>query len=112
MLLIEFLNRNPVKSRLLKLAAGRICEHCGNDFPLVLLVVHVINQTTVADPESIDLQREVLVLCPGCHRLFHSKPIAEVIQRELARYRPRTVKNAMRTVLGVPPRTYVPPQTT
>lgn len=107
----EFLNVNPFKSRLLKLAAGGACEHCGEMYPVALLEIHVIYPRTMTDTGRTDLQKEVLVLCPECHRFFHRRPVQESMQRELIRYRPRQVKAAMRQVLGTRPRTYIPPLT-
>jgi len=107
----EFERVNAVKSRLLKLAAGGRCEHCGEAYPLVLLEIHVIDRNTDAGTDHIDLQKEVIILCPDCHRFFHARPVEESIQRELVRYRPKEVKAAMRRILGSRPRPYVPPET-
>jgi hypothetical protein len=107
----EFLNVNPVKSRLLKLAPGGACEHCGEAYPLALLEIHVIDPRTRADSDRHDLQKKLLVLCPGCHRFFHKRPVQESMQRELVRYRPQEVKAAMRRIMGTRPRRYFPPET-
>ena len=107
----EFLHVHPVKSRLLKLAAGGACEHCGETYPLSLLEMHVIDPRTGAEGDRPDMQKELLILCPECHRFFHARPVQESVQRELVRYRPQKVKSAMRRILGTRPRTYVPPET-
>ncbi|HOT04144.1 MAG TPA: hypothetical protein PK069_08195 [Methanolinea sp.] len=107
----EFQNLNAVKSRLLKIAAGGVCEHCGEAYPFALLEIHAIYPRSRADTACPDLQKEVLILCPECHRFFHARPVQVSIQRQLVRYRPKKVKTAMRQVLGYQPRSYVPPET-
>ncbi len=107
----EFERVNAVKSRLLKLAAGGRCEHCGEAYPLVLLEIHTLDPRSRAETACPDLQKEVLILCPDCHFFFHARPVEESIQRELVRYRPKEVKAAMRRILGSRPRPYVPPET-
>ncbi|MCU0633148.1 MAG: HNH endonuclease [Methanolinea sp.] len=109
--MLKILKRNSVLSWRLKLAAGAICEHCGNAFPLSLLEIHVIDQTKKTEAGQSELQKELQVLCPECHRFFHSRPVEEYVQRELVRYRDRKVKIAMRQALGIRPRTYIPPET-
>lgn len=106
-----YLNENPVKSRLLKLAAGGMCEHCGEATPLALLDVHVIDPHTTADTERPGLHKEIIILCPACHEFFHARPADISMQRELVRYRPKEVKAAMMGILGSRPRHYVVPET-
>ncbi len=77
----------------------------------MLLEIHVIDRNTDAGTDHIDLQKEVIILCPDCHRFFHARPVEESIQRELVRYRPKEVKAAMRRIMGTRPRRYFPPET-
>ncbi len=108
MLLSEFLDDNPVKKKQLKLSTGNRCENCSFEFPLPSLAVHLIDNPPDID-ETRDPSKHVLILCPRCLRSFASGKVDESMQRELVRYRPASVRKAMRAVLGYRPRIYTPP---
>jgi hypothetical protein len=109
MLLPGYLKKHPVKEKLLKLSTGGTCENCSTTFPLALLAIHVIGRPPDIESGSRDLQKHLLVLCPGCLRSFRSGNAADSQQRELVRYRSAEVRKAMRAVLGYRPGKYVPP---
>ncbi len=110
MLLSEFIRANPVKAKLLKIAAGGRCEHCSGPFLPAALVIHIIDTETEIGPETPDLQKHLLVLCPDCRHRFLSAPVDVRLQKELVRYRPHAVKKEMRRILGSRTRTYYPPK--
>ena len=103
-----YLRDNPVKVRRLRVATGGRCENCSNGFPLSVLEIHIIGSPSQTIAHR-DLQKHLLVLCPACRRPFSSGEVAEPLQRELVRHRPRDVRKMMREILGYRPRKYVPP---
>jgi hypothetical protein len=101
----------PVKAKRVKLAAGARCEICDGEFPLSILEIHLILQEggrrTRGGP---DLQREILILCPACHREIHTYRIPRADQKILVRSRQPGVRREMRRILGYKPKPYSPPE--
>lgn len=110
MRLSEFLKANSVKEKLLKIAAAGRCEHCSQSSPPAVLVIYLIDAGIEIGPETPDLEKHLLVLCPACHYAFQSAPGDVRLQRELVRYRPHAVRLEMRRILGSRSRTYHPPE--
>ena len=109
MLLKEYLKKHPIKAWRLKVAAAGRCENCSNEFPQVILEIHVIGSPPATECACSDLQKHLLLLCPACKRSFLSGQVEESLQRELVRFRSRKVRKLMREILGYRPRRYVPP---
>jgi hypothetical protein len=101
----------PVKAKRVKLAAGSRCEICDGEFRLSILEIHLVpregGRSASAGP---DLQREILILCPACHREIHAFRIPRADQKILVRSRPSGVRREMRRVLGYKPKPYSPPE--
>jgi hypothetical protein len=100
----------PVKSKKVKLAAGSRCELCGEAYPPVLLEIHLLPGDGKRARQGPDLQREILVLCPGCHREIHDCRVPRADQKTLVRSRPSQVRREIRAILGFQPGPYTPPE--
>lgn len=109
MLLSAYLEESPEKALRIKSATGSRCEHCSTMVPPTVLEIHVIGSSPDTGDAGIDLQKQLLVLCPSCRRFFCSGTVEVALQRELVRYRPREVRNRMREVFEYRPPAYVPP---
>jgi hypothetical protein len=109
MLLSVYVEEQPEKARGIRSATGSRCEHCSTMVPPAVLEIHVIGSPPDTGDAGIDLQKQLLVLCPSCRHLFHSGNVTVELQRELVRYRSRAVRNRMRDILGYRPPAYVPP---
>lgn len=109
MLLSEYLKEHPVKARRILIATGGRCENCSNEFPLVILAIHIIGNPPDIGAAGSDLQKSLLVLCPACRRSFCSRRMEESLQRELVRHRAGEVRILMREILGYRPKKYNPP---
>jgi hypothetical protein len=109
MLFSEYLKEHPMKARRLIMATGGRCENCSNEFPLVLLEIHIIGNPPDIGTAGRDLQKHLLVLCPECRRSFRSGRVDESLQRELVRHRAGEVRTLMRETLGYRPKKYIPP---
>ena len=101
---------NPVKERRVKLSVGCICELCGEAFPPDLLEIHLLPGNGKHGEPGPDLQREILVLCPPCHREIHACAVTRADQKTLVRSRPPRVRRAIRAILGYHPKPYSPPE--
>lgn len=109
MLLSEYLKEHPVKARRILIATGGRCENCSNEFPQVILAIHIIGNPPDIGAAGSDLQKSLLVLCPACRRSFCSGRVEESLQRELVRHRAGEVRILMREILGYRPKKYNPP---
>ena len=99
-----------VKAKRVKLAAGSRCEICTGEFPLSILEIHLIPGKGEREASTgPDLQREILILCPACHREIHAFHIPRADQKILVRSRPSGVRREIRRVLGYQPKPYTPP---
>jgi hypothetical protein len=103
------LNLNPVKERRVKHSVGCICELCGGAYPSDLLEIHLLPGDRRRVKPGTDLQREILVLCPRCHREIHKFRLPRADQKTLVRSRPAGVRREIRAILGYTPRPYTPP---
>jgi len=109
MLLSEYLKEHPVKARRISVATGGRCENCSNEFPPIILEIHIIGNPPDFGAAGSDLQKHLLVLCPACRRSFCSGRVDESLQRELVRHRAGKIRAVMREILGYRPRKYTPP---
>jgi hypothetical protein len=101
----------PVKAKRVKLAAGARCEICDGEYRLSILEIHLIPQEGGRRVRTgLDLQREILILCPACHREIHAFQIPRADQKILVRVRPSGVRREIRRVLGYKPEPYSPPE--
>ena len=104
------LKLNSVKERRVKRAAGCRCEVCGCVNPPDLLEIHLLPQDGRRERPGPDLQREILVLCPPCHREIHEHRVLRADQKTLVRSRSGRVRREIRAILGYNPMPYVPPE--
>lgn len=100
---------NPVKERRVKQAVRLCCELCGGAFPADILELHLLPQDGAGVAPGPDLQRELLVLCPRCHREIHSCRTPRADQKQLVRARPAGARKEIRLILGWFPKPYTPP---
>ena len=100
---------NPVMERRVKRATGLRCELCGGAYPADILEIHLIPQASGRSSPGPDLQREILVLCPRCHREVRTFRPTRADQKALVRCRQAAVRGEMRAILGYAPRPYTPP---
>lgn len=105
------LKLSAVKERRVKRAVGLCCELCGGAYPTDLLEIHHLPQDGRRVRPGPDLQREILVLCPRCHREIHESRVSRADQKILVRSRPAGVRKEIRTILGYHPKPYIPPET-
>lgn len=105
----RLLKEHPVKSRVLKRAAGLRCEHCSHEFPITGLTIHFIHFEADEGSDNSDPEDNLLVLCLDCTRSFLLNPGNSAMLEELVRYRKDNVKSAMHRTLCSPTRTYNPP---
>jgi len=103
------LKLNPMKERKVKRSVGCRCELCGEAYPSDVLEIHLLPGDGKRVKPGPDLQREILVLCPGCHRGIHEFRVPRADQKTLVRSRPASVRKEIRTILGYNPRPYTPP---
>jgi hypothetical protein len=104
------LKLNPVKERRVKHSVGCRCELCGEEYPSDLLEIHLLPQDGRRVRPAPDLQREILVLCPRCHREIHDCGVPRADQKTLVRSRPAGVRKDIRAILGYNPKPYTPPE--
>ena len=104
------LKLNPVKELRVKLAAGSRCELCWEAYPSHLLEIHLLPMAGRHVRQGPDLQREILVLCPRCHRHVHAFDPDRADQKTLVRSRPTAVRKEIRAILGYTPSPYTPPE--
>jgi hypothetical protein len=102
------LKLNPAKERTVKHSVGCLCELCGEPYPSDLLEIHLLPHGRRGRPGP-DLQREILVLCPGCHREIHEVGLPRADQKDLVRSRSAGARRMIRAVLGYIPKPYTPP---
>ena len=102
---------NPARERRVKRSAGCSCELCGGKAPADLLEIHLLPQDGRRARPGPDLQREILVLCPRCHREIHGSGLPRADQKILVRSRPAGVRKEIRAILGYNPAPYTPPET-
>jgi len=103
------LRLNPAGERRIKRSAGLRCELCCGVYRADLLEIHLLPSATGCMATGPDLQREILVLCPRCHRDIHAFGLARADQKTLVRSRPAAVRREMRMILGYIPKPYIPP---
>jgi hypothetical protein len=104
------LKLNLTKERRVKGAVGLHCELCEGAYPSDLLVIHPLPGDGRVVRHPVDLQREILVLCPHCHREIHGFRLPRADQKTLVRSRPAGVRKAIRAILGYTPKRYTPPE--
>jgi len=104
------LQLNPVKERRVKCSCGCRCELCGEAYPPDLLEIHLLPGSRSPVDPGPDLQREILVLCPHCHREVHEFRLPRVDQKILIRSRPAGVRREIPGILGYIPKPYTPPE--
>jgi hypothetical protein len=101
---------SPAREQRVKRAAGLHCELCGGAYPADLLEIHLLpGEGWRVDPGP-DLQREILVLCPRCHRDVHASRLPRADQKTLVRSRPAATRREIRAILGYAPAPYTPPE--
>ena len=101
----------PVRIKRIVLAAGCRCELCGEETAAADLEVHTIGEgNRVKALSPADLEPEILVLCPRCHRDVHEQETGEVEQRALLAFRTPEVTEEIRTILSTRPKSYSPPE--
>lgn len=103
------LKLNPVKERRVKRSVGCRCELCGEAFPADLLEIHLLPGDGRRVKPGPDLQREILVLCPRCHREIHEFRVPRADQKTIVRSRPAGIRREIRAILGYNPKPYTPP---
>jgi hypothetical protein len=106
---VESLKLSPVKERRVKYSVGCRCELCGGAYPSDLLEIHLLPRTGRVGKPGPDLQREILVLCPRCHREIHESRVSRADQKTLVRSRPARIRREIRAILGYNPKPYIPP---
>jgi hypothetical protein len=104
------LKLNPVKERRVKHSVGCRCELCGEEYPSAILEIHLLPGDGRRVRPGPDLQREILVLCPCCHRDIHEVCPPRTDQKILVRSRPAGVRREIRAILGYTPKPYTPPE--
>lgn len=90
-----------VRERQIKLELGLQCEVCGVRAPHPILEIHYIRGAPSfpgSPPE--DLEAEILILCPACHRDIHTFGVQEDDQRSLLLFRPDDLRRRIRRILG------------
>ena len=65
MLLTEYLKQHPMKAWRLKVAAAGRCENCSNEFPQVILEIHVIGSSPDTESAGSDLGETSPAPLPG-----------------------------------------------
>ncbi|MDD1653130.1 MAG: HNH endonuclease [Methanomicrobiales archaeon] len=101
----------PVRIKRIILAAGCRCELCGKEVLADDMDVHTIGAAGgKTGNATADLEREVLVLCPRCHRDVHEQGTGEEEQRALLAFRRSEVADEIRKILATKPKPYVPPE--
>ena len=103
------LKLNPARQRRVKRSVGCRCELCGGAYPADLLEIHLLPGVRCRIEPGPDLQREILVLCPRCHREVHEFRIDRADQKTLVRSRAARARGEIRAILGDRPRPYTPP---
>ena len=104
------LKLNSVKERRVKRAVGLRCELCGGAYPSDLLEIHLLPPDGRRARPGPDLQREILVFCPSCHREIHEHRVPRADQKTLVRSRSGRVRREIRAILGYNPEPYTPPE--
>jgi hypothetical protein len=104
-----FLKLNPVEDRRVKHAVGLRCELCGDACRADLLEIHLLPGDGRQVKPGPDLQREILVLCPRCHREIHESRVSRADQKTLVRSRTAGARKEIRAILGYHPMPYTPP---
>jgi hypothetical protein len=99
-----------VKERKVKHSLGSRCELCGDAHPTSILEIHLIPCGGTPVKPGPDLQREILVLCPRCHRELHAFGTPRADQKDLVRARPAGARREIRAILGHQPEPYTPPE--
>jgi 5-methylcytosine-specific restriction endonuclease McrA len=100
-----------VRQKRIAIAAGCRCELCGEEYFAADLEIHTIGTARGRTGESLAyLERDLLVLCPRCHRDVHEQETGEEEQRALLAYRPPEVTEAIRAILSTRPKPYAPPE--
>lgn len=102
-------NLNPAKERRVKRSVGCRCELCGGTYASDLLEIHLLPVDRRQGKPGPDLQREILILCPGCHRGIHEMRIHRADQKVLVRSRSARVRKEIREILSYNPKPYTPP---
>jgi hypothetical protein len=92
-------------------AASHRCEACGDKWPEHLLEIHFIPRSGPELLRREDLHREILVLCPRCHRDLHRSGATSRDQRLLVSLRDPRIAREIRRILTWPPRPYTAPDT-
>ena len=101
----------PVRIKRIILATGCRCELCGKEILAADLEVHTIGAAgDRTGGSTADLERDLLVLCPRCHREVHEQAIGEDEQRALMAFRAAEVIEEIRKILSTKPKPYVPPE--
>jgi hypothetical protein len=103
------LKMGQIKERRVKQVVGLRCELCGGAYPSDLLEIHLLPGDGRQVRPGPDLQREILILCPACHREIHTYQIPRADQKILIRSRPAGVRKEIRAILGRNPKPYIPP---
>ena len=100
-----------VRQKRIAIAAGCRCELCGEETAAADLEVHTIgNRGRVKGLALAEMEREILVLCPRCHRDVHEQETGEEEQRALLAFRTPEVTEAIRAILSTRPKPYSPPE--
>jgi len=100
-----------VRQKRIVIAAECRCELCGEETAAADLEVHTIgNRGRVKGSALAEMEREILVLCPRCHRDVHEQETGEEEQRALLAFRKPEVTEAIRAILSTRPKPYTPPE--
>jgi hypothetical protein len=100
-----------LKARQVKIAVEGTCELCREYIPIPMLELHGIpSRTEPPRPRSKECERNILVVCPTCHRHIHELPVPEEKLRALIGRRPFAQRREILRALGYKPKKYSPPE--